>query len=42
VTFGVFSRADRAKAFRASCVEAGFEVLKVDFGAPGARNEEPW
>jgi phosphomevalonate kinase len=42
VTFGVFSRPEQAKAFRANCVEAGFEVLSVDFGAPGARREEAW
>jgi phosphomevalonate kinase len=42
VAIAVFSDTDRALAFRASCSEAGFEILAVDFGAPGVRREEPW
>jgi phosphomevalonate kinase len=42
VAIAVFARSDAAQAFRASCTEAGFELLAVDFGAPGVRREEAW
>jgi phosphomevalonate kinase len=42
VTIAAFSSATEASAFRARCAGAGFEVLSLELGAHGERDEEPW
>jgi phosphomevalonate kinase len=42
VTIAVFSSSSGANAFRARCATAGFEVLSLELGANGERDEEPW
>lgn len=40
VTIALFSSADAATAFRARCAGEGFEILSLELGVPGERNEE--
>lgn len=42
VTIAVFSSCSGANAFRTRCATAGFEVLSLELGANGERDEEPW
>jgi phosphomevalonate kinase len=42
VTIAAFSSASAAAEFRARCASAGFEVLSLELGAHGERDEEPW
>ena len=42
VTIAVFSSSSGANAFRARCATEGFEVLSLELGANGERDEEPW
>ncbi len=40
VTLALFSSTDAASAFRARCAGEGFEILSLELGVPGERNEE--
>lgn len=40
VAIALFSSAERAESFRARCVGEGFEILSLELGVPGERNEE--
>jgi phosphomevalonate kinase len=40
IAMASFSSIDAANGFRASCVGAGFEVLSIELGVPGERDEE--
>lgn len=42
VAIATFSSSNAAGEFRASCASAGFEVLSIELGVPGERDEEPW
>jgi phosphomevalonate kinase len=42
VTIAVFSNTSAATEFRARCDGEGFEVLSLELGAYGERDEEPW
>jgi phosphomevalonate kinase len=42
VTIAIFSSSSGANAFRARCATDGFEVLSLELGANGERDEEPW
>jgi phosphomevalonate kinase len=42
VAIAVFSKTSSANAFRAGCDQAGFEVLSLELGVTGERDEEPW
>jgi phosphomevalonate kinase len=42
IAIATFSSSSAADAFRAGCVEVGFEVLSLELGVPGERDEEPW
>ena len=41
VTIAAFSRTSSAEAFRAGCACQGFEVLSLELGVQGERDEEP-
>jgi phosphomevalonate kinase len=41
VAIAVFSKTSSADAFRAGCDQAGFEVLSLELGVQGERDEEP-
>lgn len=41
VAIAAFSGPERAEAFRAHCAAGGFEVLSLELGADGERDEEP-
>ena len=40
VALALFSSDDEAAAFRGRCAERGFEVLSIELGVPGERDEE--
>jgi phosphomevalonate kinase len=42
VAIAVFSKTSSADAFRVGCDHAGFEVLSLELGVTGERDEEPW
>jgi phosphomevalonate kinase len=41
IAIAAFSSPIAANAFRAGCASAGFEVLSLELGVPGERDEEP-
>jgi phosphomevalonate kinase len=42
VAIATFSSSNAANGFRAGCIQAGFEVLSMELGVQGERDEEPW
>jgi phosphomevalonate kinase len=42
IAIATFSSSASADVFRAHCADAGFEVLSLELGVPGERDEEPW
>jgi phosphomevalonate kinase len=42
IAIAAFSRSNAATSFRARCADVGFEVLSIELGVQGERDEESW